>query len=82
MQVGDAFYACRLQDQLIIFMAMAEGESEMLCTEPTLHSRTAMVVAEQLTSAKFTVHKPSGQSGCWCVCCKGAALQAGKDSSQ
>lgn len=62
-------------------MAVADGESEMLCTEPTLHARTAMVVAEQLTAARFTVHKP-GNNGCWRVHCKGAALCAGKDSSQ
>ena len=34
---------CRLQDQLIIFMALADGTSRMRCTEPTLHTRTAMV---------------------------------------
>lgn len=30
---------CRLQDQLIVFMALAEGTSSMLCNEPTLHTR-------------------------------------------
>lgn len=68
---------CRLQDQLIIFMALGEGESKILCTEPTLHTRTAMVVAEQLTAAKFQVHKPVEQSGCWQIYCKGAAIAAG-----
>ena len=68
---------CRLQDQLIIFMALGEGESKILCTEPTLHTRTAMVVAEQLTAAKFQVHKPVEQSGCWQIYCKGAAIPAG-----
>ena len=66
-----------MQDQLIIFMALAKGESKMLCTEPTLHTRTAMVVAEQLTVAKFEVHKPAGQNECWQVHCKGAAIPAG-----
>ncbi|KAF6251744.1 RNA 3'-terminal phosphate cyclase [Scenedesmus sp. NREL 46B-D3] len=37
-----------LQDQLIIFMAMAEGTSSMLCNEPTLHTRTAIAVMQQL----------------------------------
>ena len=68
---------CRLQDQIIIFMALAEGESKMLCTEPTLHTRTAMVVAEQLTAAKFEVHKPVKKNECWQVHCKGAAVPAG-----
>ncbi|DBA82643.1 TPA: hypothetical protein ACH3X1_006890 [Trebouxia sp. C0004] len=66
-----------LQDQLIIFMALAEGESKMFCTEPTLHTRTAMVVAEQLTVAKFAVQKPSGRNQCWQIHCQGAGLPAG-----
>ena len=70
--------ACRLQDQLIIFMAMAEGESKVTCTEPTLHTRTAMVIAEQLTAANFAVQKPSGPNQCWQIHCQGAGLPAGK----
>lgn len=68
---------CRLQDQIIIFMALAEGASKILCTEPTQHTRTAMVVAEQLTAAKFEVHKPVRKNDCWQVHCKGAAVPAG-----
>lgn len=70
--------ARRLQDQLVIFMALAEGESKVSCTEPTLHTRTAMVVAEQLTAAKFAVQKPSGSHDCWQIHCKGAGIPAGK----
>lgn len=52
----------RMQDQLIIYMALAQGTSKMLCGEPTLHTRTAMVVAEtMLPGVKFTV-KPLGGS--------------------
>jgi RNA 3'-terminal phosphate cyclase (ATP) len=37
-------------------MALATGTSRMLCGEPTLHARTAMVVAEaMLPGVKFTV---------------------------
>ena len=68
----------RMQDQLIIFMALAEGDSVMRCTEPTLHTRTAMVVAEQLTTATFQVQKPAHKNECWQVHCKGAAIPAGK----
>lgn len=45
-----------MQDQLIIWMALARGASSMLITEPTLHTRTAMVVAEALLpGARFTI---------------------------
>ena len=40
-------HAC-MQDQLILFMALAEGESRMLCTEPTMHTRTAVAIVTQL----------------------------------
>lgn len=46
-----------LQDQIIIFMALAEGVSEVRCAagELELHTRTAIWLAEQLTDAKFTI---------------------------
>jgi RNA 3'-terminal phosphate cyclase (ATP) len=37
-----------MQDQLIIWMAIAAGTSRLICAEPTLHTRTAAVVAQQL----------------------------------
>jgi RNA 3'-terminal phosphate cyclase (ATP) len=41
-----------MQDQLIVFMALAKGESVMVCQEPTLHTRTAIEVCrEMLTDA-------------------------------
>ncbi|KIY49059.1 RNA 3'-terminal phosphate cyclase [Fistulina hepatica ATCC 64428] len=48
-----------LQDQVILFMAMAEGKSFLNCgkNELTLHTRTAIWVAEQLTTARFDVSK-------------------------
>ncbi|KAK9811681.1 hypothetical protein WJX72_008299 [[Myrmecia] bisecta] len=70
-----------MQDQLIIFMALAEGTSRVLCTEPTLHTRTAMVVSETLTGAKFTVHSPPATDdgkGLWMIECQGAAVPAGQ----
>ncbi|KAJ6618248.1 RNA 3'-terminal phosphate cyclase domain-containing protein [Mycena sp. CBHHK59/15] len=44
-----------LEDQIIILMALAHGTSEVRCGKngPTLHTRTAIWVAEQLTDAKF-----------------------------
>ena len=53
-----------MQDQLIIYMALAAGTSRMLCTLPTLHTETAMVIAEKLLpSARFTVGQPVGACG-------------------
>ena len=40
---------------MIIFMALAAGDSA-LCTGPlTLHTESAIHIAEQLTGAKFTI---------------------------
>nr|XP_032660840.1 RNA 3'-terminal phosphate cyclase isoform X3 [Chelonoidis abingdonii] len=46
-----------LQDQLIIFMALANGVSRVKSGPITLHTQTAVHFAEQLTKAKFTVTK-------------------------
>lgn len=52
------------QDQLIIFMALAKGTPRMLCSSPTLHMRTAMVIAEQmLPGVKFRLTRMQGGSG-------------------
>ncbi|GBF96202.1 hypothetical protein Rsub_08747 [Raphidocelis subcapitata] len=51
-------------DQLIIYMALARGTSHMLCGEPTLHARTAMVVAEaMLPGVKFSVSPVAAHGG-------------------
>jgi RNA 3'-terminal phosphate cyclase (ATP) len=46
-----------LQDQLILFAALADGTSEILTGSLTLHTQTAMQVAEQLTGVEFTVQR-------------------------
>jgi RNA 3'-terminal phosphate cyclase len=39
-----------LLDQLILFMALAAGRSRVVAVDPpSLHARTAMAVAEQMT---------------------------------
>ena len=43
------------QDQLIIFMALAEGKSQLQTGPLTLHTKTAIYISELLTSAKFNV---------------------------
>eukprot|EP00536_Pseudo-nitzschia_multiseries_P009760 jgi/Psemu1/201609/e_gw1.282.52.1 len=47
-----------LQDQLILYMALAEGVSEVVTNSLTLHTRTAIWVASQmLPSVRFQVAK-------------------------
>ena len=42
-----------LQDQLILYMAVAKGTSEILTGPLTSHTRTAIRIAEQLSGARF-----------------------------
>jgi RNA 3'-terminal phosphate cyclase (ATP) len=46
-----------LQDQLILYMALADGVSEIITGSLTQHTRTAIWVAETLTDARFEVTK-------------------------
>ncbi|XP_071952221.1 RNA 3'-terminal phosphate cyclase-like [Antedon mediterranea] len=64
-----------LQDQLIIFMALAEGQSRLLCGPISLHTQTAIHIAEQLTKAKFTVTPAAGKEACFMIECQGIGLQ-------
>lgn len=55
-----------MQDQLIPFMALADddnGRSEMLCGELTLHTQTAMRVAERMTGCEFEVERVDDDRG-------------------
>jgi hypothetical protein len=52
------------------------GRSEVSCSEPTLHTRTAIVVAEALTGARFAVSQQEGPR--WLITCEGAAVKAGR----
>jgi RNA 3'-terminal phosphate cyclase (ATP) len=44
-----------LQDQLIIYMTLANGKSQILTDELTLHTKTAIYIAELMTGVKFTI---------------------------
>jgi RNA 3'-terminal phosphate cyclase (ATP) len=46
-----------LQDQLILFAALAEGVSEIVTGSLTQHTQTAIAIAEQMAGAKFEVVK-------------------------
>lgn len=50
------------QDQLIILMALSNGKSTIRVADVTLHTKTAIHVAELLTEARFTV-TPQGDNG-------------------
>ncbi|KIM49015.1 hypothetical protein M413DRAFT_438174 [Hebeloma cylindrosporum] len=60
-----------LQDQIIIFMALADGQSEVRCGTAglSLHTRTAIWVAERLTEAKFEIEEE--ESGHTIIRCQG-----------
>ncbi|KAF9459338.1 RTC domain-containing 1 [Collybia nuda] len=54
-----------LQDQIIIYMALAHGKSELRCGKGglTLHTQTAIWVTGQFTDAKFAIEEePSGHT--------------------
>ncbi|KAF9479746.1 RNA 3'-terminal phosphate cyclase [Pholiota conissans] len=65
-----------LQDQIIIFMALAEGRSEVKCgiSGLSLHTRTAIWLAQQLTDAQFETEEDP--SGCVVIRCQGIGHSA------
>ncbi|XP_060088248.1 RNA 3'-terminal phosphate cyclase [Heteronotia binoei] len=66
-----------LQDQLIIFMALANGVSRVKTGPITLHTKTAIHFAEQLTKAKFTVTKSEGEESskdAYIIECQGTGM--------
>jgi len=50
-------------DQLIPYMALAKGESKILSSEISLHTLTAIHVAEKLIGAEFKVEGNQGEKG-------------------
>lgn len=59
-----------IQDQLIIFMALADGVSEIMTGPLTLHTETAIHFAHHMTKAKITV-VPIAASGRNVIRCEG-----------
>jgi RNA 3'-terminal phosphate cyclase (ATP) len=51
-----------LQDQLILYMALASSTSEIVTGSLSLHTRTAIWTAEQLCCARFDVTRLAGQT--------------------
>lgn len=63
-----------LQDQLIIFMALAAGHSSMKCGPLTMHTQTAIHVAEKIMKAKFKVQQMPDEKEC-IIECEGIGLK-------
>ena len=49
-----------LQDQLVVFQALADGESHVLGGEASLHTRTAQWVVETILGPRFEHGKCQG----------------------
>ncbi|CAK1553104.1 unnamed protein product [Leptosia nina] len=45
------------QDQVILYMCLAEGKSTLRIGEVTLHTETAMHIAQLITKTKFTINQ-------------------------
>jgi len=65
-QLNSGFAVCDqyAQDQLIIFMALASGQSQIQTGPLTLHTRTAIYITELLTSARFKVSEDNNLIEC------------------
>ncbi|KAI5124068.1 hypothetical protein M0805_003895 [Coniferiporia weirii] len=64
-----------MQDQMIIFLALAKGRSVVKTGPLTLHTRTAIWVAETLTDAKFETSELQDGSGQVLISCEGIGLE-------
>jgi len=58
-----------MQDQIIVFMALADGQSRVLTGPLTLHTKTAIHFAGVMTGATFDVEEQSPNN--FIISCKG-----------
>ncbi|KAJ3069973.1 hypothetical protein HDU98_006966 [Podochytrium sp. JEL0797] len=49
-----------MQDQIVVFLALAEGTSKVLVGHITEHTRSAIQLAEKMTGAKFVIEAQGG----------------------
>jgi RNA 3'-terminal phosphate cyclase (ATP) len=63
-----------IQDQMIIFMALAAGSSTLVTGPITLHTETAIHIAEKLTKAKFKISACTENNRAWVITCEGIGL--------
>jgi RNA 3'-terminal phosphate cyclase (ATP) len=62
----EVYYPCvdeYLQDQLILYMALADGVSEIICGSLSLHTQTAISLAEKIFSVHRKVKKKTSDHG-------------------
>ena len=59
---------------MIIFMALAGGESSLVTGPLTLHTETAIHIAERMTGARFRVENCESNSRAWRISCRGIGL--------
>jgi len=70
-----------MQDQLIIFMALAKGTSAIKTGPLEMHTKTSIHYAELLTGAKFTIEQtPADQrvsehEDSYIITCQGIGFQ-------
>lgn len=60
-----------LQDQVVIFMALAKGKSAIRTGPLTLHTSTAIHIAQLITKANFTVRNVEGEKDVYLIECEG-----------
>jgi len=63
-----------IQDQMIIFMALAPGESQLVTGPLTLHTETAIHIAQTLTGAKFKIENCQENNRAWKIICQGTGF--------
>uniref|UniRef100_A0A1B6LSD4 RNA 3'-terminal phosphate cyclase n=1 Tax=Graphocephala atropunctata TaxID=36148 RepID=A0A1B6LSD4_9HEMI len=61
------------QDQMIILMALAKGRSKILSGPITLHTETAIHIAQLMTKATFSIHKQDDNTNI--IECEGIGLE-------
>uniref|UniRef100_A0A8D8G156 RNA 3'-terminal phosphate cyclase n=1 Tax=Culex pipiens TaxID=7175 RepID=A0A8D8G156_CULPI len=62
-----------VQDMVVVLMALAEGRSRIKTEPLTLHTQTAIHVAQMMTDAKFTVTEQ--ENGSFIIECDGIGIQ-------
>jgi len=63
-----------VQDQMILFMGLADGESVLRTGPVTLHTESAIFITQQLTGAKFDISDDPNNNS-WLIRCQGVGYK-------